>query len=52
MIINRKCLQHKRNGEDVEHCHDKEGDARCVVPIQTDRVVIDGGIENVTKDRS
>ena len=48
---NKKSLQYKRNGEDVEHCHDKEGDTRCMVPAQFDSVVVDRGIENITKDR-
>lgn len=50
-ITNEKSLQYEGNGEDVEHRHDEEGDARCVVPVQADGVVVDGGIENITKDR-
>lgn len=49
--MNQKSLQYKGDGDNVEHSHDKEGYARCMVPVHTDGVVVDRGIENVTKAR-
>ena len=51
IVTTEKSLQYEGDGEDVEHCHDKEGDARSVVPVKADGVVVDGGIEYITKDR-